>query len=323
MAEILVLAEHRDGALQEITLQMLAKAADLCDAESHRLVAAVFCGAVGGMLAALEGRADEIMVCEHPRLQDFDLDAYAEVAASLIRDRRPLLTLLGHTAWSMDLAPALAIKTGYPLATDCVDLLLEGGVPKVVRQVYSGKMLARLSYRSADGYLATVRPGAFAVAAPAGRSAEAVYLPAPSLSPAPRRRFAGYRDASKGPVDITQADILVSVGRGIGDEENIEPARELAGLLGGALSCSRPVVDKKWLPKYHQVGTSGKSVKPKVYLALGISGAFQHMAGITAAGTVIAVNKDRKAPIFRGADYGVVADALDIVAALKAGLLKK
>jgi electron transfer flavoprotein alpha subunit len=124
-------------------------------------------------------------------------------------------------------------------------------------------------------------------------------------------------------VDITQADVLVSVGRGIGDQENIEPAREVAALLGGALSCSRPVVDKKWLPKYHQVGTSGKSVKPKVYLALGISGAFQHVAGITGAGTVIAVNKDRKAPIFRAADFGAVADALGVLAALKTELLKK
>jgi len=113
------------------------------------------------------------------------------------------------------------------------------------------------------------------------------------------------------------------VGWGIGDEDNISAAKELAGLLVGALSCSRPVVDKKWLPKYHQVGTSGKSVKPKVYLALGISGAFQHVAGISGAGTVIAVNRDKKAPIFRVADYGVVADVMDVITALKAEVPKK
>ncbi len=118
-------------------------------------------------------------------------------------------------------------------------------------------------------------------------------------------------------VDITQADLLLSLGRGIGEEENIEALKELAGLMGGTLSCSRPIVDKNWLPKYHQVGTSGKSVKPKVYLAFGISGAFQHVAGITGAGAVIAINKDKKAPIFRVADYGVVDDLFNIASALK------
>jgi electron transfer flavoprotein alpha subunit len=121
-------------------------------------------------------------------------------------------------------------------------------------------------------------------------------------------------------VDITQAELLVSVGRGVGEAENIAVVKELADLMKGVISCSRPVVDKNWLPKYHQVGTSGKSVKPKVYLAFGISGAFQHVAGITGAGTVIAVNKDKKAPIFRVAQYGVVEDLFKVVEALKGKL---
>ena len=125
-----------------------------------------------------------------------------------------------------------------------------------------------------------------------------------------------------GGVDITQAELLVSVGRGICEQDNVALVKELADMMGGVLSCSRPVVDKNWLPKFHQVGTSGKSVKPKVYLALGISGAFQHVAGITGAGTIIAVNKDKKAPIFRVAHYGVVEDLFKVVEALK-GKLKK
>jgi len=140
----------------------------------------------------------------------------------------------------------------------------------------------------------------------------------PSNLPEPRRQFVEFLDTSAGAVDITQAQVLVSIGRGVGEEDNIPIVKELADRLGATIACSRPVVDKNWLPKYHQVGTSGKSVKPKIYLALGISGAFQHVAGIAAAGTVIAVNKDKKAPIFRVADYGVAEDLFKIVEALKA-----
>ena len=136
----------------------------------------------------------------------------------------------------------------------------------------------------------------------------------------PRKHFVKFVDTAAGAMDISLAQLLVSIGRGIGKAENIPLAKELADLMGGTLSCSRPIVDKNWLPKHHQVGTSGKSVKPKVYLALGISGAFQHVAGIAGAGTVIAVNKDKKAPIFRVADYGVTDDLFKIISALKAKL---
>jgi electron transfer flavoprotein alpha subunit len=323
MAEIVVVTEHREEQVREVTLQMLSKAGELGRAHGHRVVATLLCARSDGLVGALEGRADEIVVYEDDRLEHFDPDAYADVLGAFLAERSPLLVLLGHTAWSMDLAPALAVRTGHPLATDCVDVLLDGPAVKVVRQVYSGKMFARSAFRSAGSYLVTVRPGSFPVGTTSGRQTTITRASAPVFSAAAQRRFAGFRDSSGGGVDITQADVLVSVGRGIGDQENIEPAREVAALLGGALSCSRPVVDKKWLPKYHQVGTSGKSVKPKVYLALGISGAFQHVAGITGAGTVIAVNKDRKAPIFRAADFGAVADALGVLAALKTELLKK
>jgi electron transfer flavoprotein alpha subunit len=186
-----------------------------------------------------------------------------------------------------------------------------------VRQVYSGKIFSRMAFRDAPGYLVTVRGGAFPAARLQDYQAEIIHATVPAMAATPRRESLGYQDTGKGEVDITQAELLVSIGRGIGEQENIETVRALADLMGGALSCSRPVVDKKWLPKCHQVGTSGKSVKPKVYLALGISGAFQHVAGISGAGTVIAVNKDKKAPIFRVAHYGAVADLMNVVAALR------
>jgi electron transfer flavoprotein alpha subunit len=339
-AEILVVAEHRDREFRDITMQMLNKAADLSRAHGFELSAVVLGSGVTSLAETLADRAGRVIVYDDPRLQHFDPDLHKEILAALLAERKPLLTLLGHTPWSLDLAPALAVKTGYPLATDCVDILVDTAaaappVPKVVRQVYGGKMFARMAFREAAGYLVTVRGGAFPAAQAGEYQAEIVQAPLPpgltdtagsaATAAAPgggRREFLGYVDTCKGEVDIAQAELLVSIGRGIGEEDNIASAKELAELLGGTLSCSRPVVDKKWLPKCHQVGTSGKSVKPKVYLALGISGAFQHVAGMSGAGTVIAVNKDRKAPIFRVADYGVVADLLPILAALKERLPK-
>jgi electron transfer flavoprotein alpha subunit len=322
MTELMVVAEHRSGELREITFQILNKASELCSKHGHELSVVVIGNGLENLIGQLKDRANRIIACDDPRLINFDPADYKEVLASLIAERKPLITFMGHTPWSMDLAPALAVKTGYPLATDCVDVLLESGKPKVVRQLYGGKIFSRMNFRDAAGYLVTIRSGSFAASKTVDFQAEVIHAAMPSLSANPAREFLGFQDAGKGEVDISQAELLVSVGRGIGEQENIADAKELADLMGGVLSCSRPIVDKKWLPKYHQVGTSGKTVKPKVYLALGISGAFQHVAGISGAETVIAVNKDKKAPIFRVAHYGVVADALDIIAALKTELSK-
>jgi electron transfer flavoprotein alpha subunit len=198
-----------------------------------------------------------------------------------------------------------------------VDILLEDGHPKVIRQIFSGKLFSKVSLKQSECYLITVRPGAFPADKVGERQAEVLKKEMPAGLAEPRKEFVEFVDTGAGEVDISQAELLVSVGRGVGEQENIGVVKELADLMGGVISCSRPVVDKNWLPKYHQVGTSGKSVKPKVYLSFGISGAFQHVAGISGAGTVIAINKDRKAPIFRVADYGVVDDLFKIVEALK------
>jgi len=323
MTEIMVVAEHRGGELRDLTLQMLHKASQLSRDHGYATSVVLLGSGVGELVDRLQELADTVIVYDDPQLEHFDPALYADVLAALVAERAPFLTLLAHSPWSMDLAPALAVRTGFPLATDCVDIALDGRRPKVVRQVYSGKLFARMAFREAGGYLVTVRAGSFPAVEPGDRLAEVVRPVMPPLAGGAGREFLGYQETGKGELDITQADLLVSVGRGIGEEDNIPAAKELAGLLGGALSCSRPVVDKKWLPKYHQVGTSGKSVRPKVYLALGISGAFQHVAGISGAGTVIAVNRDKKAPIFRVADYGVVADVMDIIAALKAELQQK
>lgn len=317
MGEILVVVEHRQGEVREITEQMLWKANDLCEKHAHTLTAVLLGGKDEPFIQDLTERADKVIAVEDDRLKDFNGDIYKEILYRLIKENQPLLTLIGHTPWGMDFGPALSVKTGLPIATDCVDILLEDGGPRVIRQIYSGKIFSRVSLKKSDGYLVTVRSGAFPTDKVGERKAEVIKLEIPADLPEVGKQFVAFEEAGAGEVDITQADLLVSIGRGIGEEDNVAAMKAFAELMGGVLSCSRPVVDKNWLPKYHQVGTSGKSVKPKVYLAFGISGAFQHVAGITGAGCVIAVNKDKKAPIFRVADYGVADDLFKIVDALK------
>ena len=317
MAEIFVVIEHRNGEFRDVSYEMLRKAHDLGQQDSHSLTAVLLKGSEALPLQEIVERADKVIQVEDDRLGAFDGELTKEILARLIEVERPILTLVGHTAWGMDLAPALAVKVGSPIATDCVDIFIEGGEPKALRQIYSGKIFSKVAFKKSEGYLVTMRPGSCPPERAGGHKAEVVTWEIPAEVPVGRKRFEAFEDAGAGEVDITQAELLVSCGRGIGEEENLAEMKELAQLIGGVISCSRPVVDKNWLPKYHQVGTSGKSVKPKVYLAFGISGAFQHVAGVSGAGTVIAINKDKNAPIFRIADYGVVDDLFKIVAALK------
>ena len=317
MGDIFVIAEHRNGEIRDITFEMLQKAGALAQDLSCNVTAVLLKDSSESFTDDLAKWADRVLVFEDERLKTYNSDLYTGILAALVQEQQPFLTLVGHTSWGMDYAPALAVRTGCPLATDVNDILLEDGRPQVIRQMYSGKLFSRVSFDPSGGYMITVRPGAFQVDTAAHKAGTVVLQNLPEDLQSPRREFLEFEETAAGDVDITQADLLVSVGRGVGDADNIATVQELADLLGGTLSCSRPVVDKHWLPKYHQVGTSGKSVKPKVYLALGISGAFQHVAGITGADCVIAVNKDKKAPIFRVADYGIADDLFTVVEALK------
>ena len=317
MGEIFVVVEHRAGEIREITFQMLWKANELAQAYSHGLTAVLMCDKGDAYIPEIKDRADRIIVVEDEQLKHFNAETYKEILKRLIEEHRPFLTLIGHTPWGMELAPALSVKTGLPLVTDGVDIKIEGDNPKVIRQVYSGKLFSKVSFKASDGYLITLRPGASPADKAGDHQGDVLKQDVPTDIPESRKRFVEFVDTAAGELDISQAEFLISIGRGIGEEENIKPVQDLAKMMGGVISCSRPVVDKNWLPKFHQVGTSGKTVKPKIYLALGISGAFQHLAGISGAGTVIAVNKDRKAPIFRVADYGVVDDLFKVVEALK------
>lgn len=316
MKEILVLAEHRKGELRDITLEMLAFANGFASQNTMTVTGLLLGQGVSPMAKPLEGMCDNLLVLEAPELADYSPEPYLQVLGKILQDRRTFLVLMGHTAAGMDLAPPLAARMSIPLATDCLDVRLNSGQLEVKRQVYGGKINVELRMKRAEQYLVTLRPGCFPASVAHDRSAEILAIEPPTWMDS-RRRFLEYVEAEIADVDITAADILVSVGRGIGKPENIAPVQEFADAIGATVSCSRPVADKGWLPKGRQVGTSGKTVRPKVYIALGISGAFQHQAGMKNAETIIAVNKDPRAPIFNVAHYGIVGDLFQVIPVLQ------
>ena len=317
MKEILILAEHRRGELRDVTWEIVSKGRQLAESLGAETAVALLGKGLNGMAEALKPAAHRVLLVEDDRLEAFNSETYEKVLVQLITERKPFLILIGSTAMGMDLAPGLAARLKIPLATDCIGIDPKDETFSLTRQIYAGKVNAEVSFLKKGPYMITLRSGAFPVQERDPLAGEIVPIPSPLTDEGLARRFLQYVEAAAGEVDITQADILVSVGRGIKDAENVPLVKELANALGGALACSRPVADKKWLPKGCQVGTSGKTVKPKVYIAVGISGAFQHIAGMKGAGTIIAINKDPKAPIFSVAQYGIVADLFKIIPVLK------
>lgn len=317
MTEIFVLTEHRQGQIRDITFEMLSKGRELAGKTSTKLTAVLLGKEVKRHAKTLQNYAKKVLLVEDTKLENFNSDAYQKVLSSLIKEHKPLLTLMGHTSFGVDLAPSLAVSLDTPLATDCIDLEFEGETLTVIRQMYGGKVNVNSVLRKAESYIVTVRQATFPVEKEAPMNGEIVEVPSPLSEEIAKKRFVKYVLPPPGGVDITAAEVLIGIGRGIKDGSNIPPVEELAKTLGGALACSRPIVDKGWLPNGCQVGSSGKTVKPKFYLALGISGAFQHVLGMKSSDVIIAVNKDPKAPIFGVADYGVVEDLFKIVPPLK------
>jgi len=317
--EALVVAEHRLGSLRDVTYELLNLPLQFPG------IPATVCALLGfnvdDLANELARYSDEVLYLSNEYLKHFNSEAYVEALTGLIKERRPKLVILGHTSMGMELAPSLAIRLGMPLATDCVKVELAEGRLKVTRQLYGGKVMADLVLREAEGYIVTLRPGAVGPAKPRQAPGKVVKVDV-ALSEPKAKRTVGYIEPPPTEVDITKSSIIVSVGRGIKDAKNIPIVEELAKMMGGVLACSRPIVDKGWLPKDRQVGSSGKTVKPKLYLALGISGAFQHVMGMKDSELIIAVNKDPNAPIFNVAHYGVVDDLFKVVEALKEQLRK-
>lgn len=316
MSCIWVLLEHRQGEIREISYEMLGRGRMLAESTNAELQAVVLASEVGPFAEKIKKYASKIITVEDEQLTNYNAPAYQAVLSNLVEEHSPQLVLIGHTAYGMDLAPRLSAAFKWPLASDCIDVEVADGTFTAIRKMYSDKVNARIGFRGAENCLVTIRSGSSPAEIEPAYEAEVLSIPSPLTTEIQARKFLEFVEAAAGEVDITQADILISVGRGIGDGDNIPLVEALAETMGVTLSCSRPVVDKKWLPKERQVGTSGKTVKPKVYIALGISGAFQHAAGMKNSGTIIAVNKDPKAPIFNIADYGIVEDLFKIVPVL-------
>ncbi len=312
----LVIAEHRRGELRACTKEAISAALGCGDDVTVAVLATA--AAAATIAEPLRGSVPRILLLGHPSLADYDPESYLPVLMDLVRETAPGLVLFPHTSQGMDLAPGLAGRLGLPLVTDCTAIEMEDGLT-VRRQAFAGKVVERLTLKPAATVLLTLQPGAFAEAKD---GLETVVEKETVLQIDPRhpRRLVEYLRAASEEVDIGAADILVAVGRGIGKEENVALAEALANALGGTVACSRPVADAGWLPKSRQVGTSGKTVRPRVYVALGISGAFQHLAGMKGADTIIAINKDPAAPIFGIADYGVVGDCVELLPALTKAL---
>jgi len=310
--DILILAEHLNGKLSDITLEMTGRAKQLA-AELGGQAVAVMLGSSAQSLAQAIG-ADAVVVIDDPALAEFNPEAYRSVLATLIKERSPRLVMIGSTSMGMDLAAGLSVSTGLPLIAYVNGLAAQDGTLVATSQIYGGKIQAE-AVPDGDACIVACVAGVFP--SEAGRGAAPVEVMASPVALNDLEvKFVKLIEPQGGDVDITQQPILVSIGRGIGGQENIELAQELAEALGAAVSSSRPITDAGWLPKTRQVGKSGLTVKPKVYLALGISGAPEHLEGMRGAETIIAVNTDPKAPIFDVAHYGATCDMLDLMPAL-------
>ena len=315
MAGVLVVAETRRGELRDIALEVVGAARTVRDAAGGRLVVAVVDPEPAAVADALnlEG-VDEILAITAPT-PHFEAHVAQRALEALIAQEQPSLVLLGHTIDAMGYAPAVAARGGLGFASDVTALGWEDG-PIVQRGAYGDKLVAELDFPGKAVTVATVRPGAFEAAGGAGSATTRPVDLGLSAQDA-RTEHVEFREVAAADVDITKAEFLLSIGRGIEDKDNIPQFEELADRLGATLSVSRPIVDAGWMSNARQVGQSGKTVKPKVYLALGISGAVQHLAGMQKAETIIAVNTDPEAPIFNVAHYGVVADLFEVAEQLE------
>ena len=314
-AQVFAYIEHKDGVADDMALELITAAKSIYPDVSPFAI-------VTGSGADLDAVCNDLSA-SYAEVWKFDGEALAYPNAEVIRQLlvtslpADAVVLVPHDTFGMDLAPGLSIKLDSAFISDAVSFEgLEGDDLKVIRQEYSGQVSTHVKASISAGAVINIRPGAFQADESKSAAGQVVDKSSEVGELTANRRFLEVVEAEAGDVDITKEDILVSIGRGIEDQDNIEIAEELAEVVGGVVSCSRPVVDAKWLEKARQVGTSGQTVKPKVYIALGISGSFQHLGGLKGNPFIVAVNKNPKAPIFQVADVGVVDDLLDFVPVL-------
>lgn len=312
--DIAVVVEHLEGRTAEVTFELLARARALAAGTGGRVVAIAAGEDLKPVVDTL-GAADVVVACRHAALAHYAPEPYQRTLASILTARRPRLTLVANTAMGMDLAAGLSGALGWPLVAYCRDVRVEGERVLATSQIYGGKILAEAAIEAPSALVAMLAGATPAEGGRAGGTC-AIEEVTPPLEGTARVRFRRLIQPEAGDVDIGREPVLVSVGRGIQSRDNIPMVQELAAALGGTIAASRPIVDQGWLPKTRQVGKSGMTVKPKLYLAVGISGAPEHLEGMRGAELVVAINSDPNAPIFDIAHYGVTADLFDVVPAL-------
>jgi electron transfer flavoprotein alpha subunit len=306
---VLAVAEHRRGDLRDVSFELVTAGRELADELDADLAVAVIGGDVEGFAEELnrEGVDTVYTVAEG---EEFNHGIYAQAIQQLHAELDPAALLLPNSVNGLDYAPAVAERLDLPLVTDVI--ALEGGDPvEVTREQYGGKVETTYDI-GAEQYVLTVRPAEWPTATAGGEATVEAFeadIDESSLG----STVTGFEEVGSGDVDITEADVLVSIGRGIAEEENLPLIEALADALGATLSSSRPIVDNGWLPQNRQVGQSGKVVTPDVYIAIGISGAVQHVAGMKGSDTIVAINTDPNAPIYDIADYGIVDDLFEVV----------
>ena len=315
----LVIAEQQQGTLNRASWEAIA-AAQAMGGEVKVVVAGASAGAVASQLAAAE--VAEVVALEHPALEIYTPDGFVQALAAFVQAESPAHVILPHTYQTRDFAPMLAARLDRALVTDCTGAKAQGSTVLFSRPMFQGKVAADVTLQGPAPHFVTFQIGAYrGDAVKKGAAAAPVRTAAASVDPAKIRQKpeAPFREA-KGAVDLSQAERIVSVGRGIKSEEHIALAKQLAEALGAEIAASRPICDAGWLPMERQIGSSGQTVAPKLYLALGISGAIQHVVGMKGARTIVAINKDAEAPIFEVADYGIVGDLFEVVPAMIAAL---
>lgn len=322
MSGVWVWIEHSDGEMKGIGQEMLGAGREVADSFDQPLVALVLGQDVADIAAsAFDLGADAVIGCDDASLADFRVEAHGPLVGQLARERGPDALLVGATTRGRDLAAWVAAELDAGLVADGIGLMVENGTIKVTRPVYAGKLLAD-TYVTSSPQIISLRSRAFPPAESTGKGGQVEWVQPAVGEDDLTTEIVGF-ESSEGTVSLTDATIIVSGGRGVGGPEGFQPVQELADVLGGAMGASRAAVDAGWIPYEHQVGQTGKTVSPDLYIACGISGAIQHQAGMRTSKVIVAINKDPDAPIFKLASYGIVGDLFKVVPALSAEFQKR
>jgi electron transfer flavoprotein alpha subunit len=313
---ILVVAEQREGKLNRVSYETIAAAQQIAKQTGWQVEVVL----PGSNIAALDSELAQkavakVYALESPSLAAYTSDAYVEALQHFITEKQPKLVLFPHTYQVRDFAPRLALALDRTLISDSTGYKHEGGKLLFIRQMFQGKFSADVSFQGEAPWLATLQIGAFRADQAEPGQASVENVTATVTNPARITPHEVFQEAKQA-VDLSQAEVIVAIGRGIKEQKNLSLAEDLAKVLGGEVAASRPICDNGWLPLERQIGSSGQTVAPKLYFALGISGAIQHIVGMKGSKTIVAINKDPEAPIFEIADAGVVGNLFDIVPAV-------